>query len=96
MLKQASVNTYYIAGGPISLEELHPYQCFIYGVVCSFTAATRQPLVVLIKSLPVVFFHTELTCLAALKNMQAKGLIDLEFKGESAIITPKIQNERAA
>lgn len=86
-LKQVNLATYYPSSANVNLEGLHPYQCFIYGVVLSLLSKEKTPLVLKVGKLSELFMHGELTCICALKTLHARNLINLNFESGSAYIT---------
>ena len=95
-INQVTIVTYYPVSASVSLEGLHPYQCFIYGIVLSLLTNEKTPLVIKKGEFSGLFKHSELTCVCALKTLQKKHLINLYFEGGNAYISNVEKKEGAA
>lgn len=94
-LKQVNLITYYPSSANVNLEGLHPYQCFIYGIVLSLLTNEKTPLIVKKGEFSGLFKHGELTCVCALKTLQKKHLINLNFEGGNAYIS-NVEKQKGA
>jgi hypothetical protein len=95
-LKHATLATYYQKDALVNLEGLHPYQCFIYGIIRSVLSEKKQSIAVERSQLKEVFIHDELACLTTLTAPRRNHLISFSHEGDFIHISLINKQERVA